>query len=464
MLYPVTDETTFEELIPRYQYYFRVLLGFSASAALIGYDLTDGKGLNIAALVIALLLLAYCSFTYWLTLLRDGHNPASITWLAIADGFVISLAISELDYTPWPSLLLIILLQFNALAQGSVKQWLEVNVGVLFGLLIGFFLLANQSINFDTNSTLNNVVLIGAFAYLCLYGAYSYNYQQQLVDSNRRLHNDCETFRNHAYKLSRYLPGPVTAMIKGQDQNLQTERKRITVFFSDIVGFTELSEELEAETLNELLNSYLSEMSKVANKFNGTVDKFMGDAIMVLFGDDRDTSKGVKKDAIQCAAMAIEMTKRMRELQPQWAELGIKKPLQIRIGINSGYCTVGTFGTDKNLDYTALGAHVNLASRLETAGKPGNILISHETWALIKDVILCRDKGQIKAKGFSYPIQVYEIINYRKDSGSNQSYLSESMEGFSMHLDLEKIKNYDKEQVIDSLKVAVKKLQDKNIR
>lgn len=464
MYYPAVEETNFKELAPLYQYYFRVLLSFSASAALLGNGLSTDKSFSIGALIIALALLAYCALSYWLLILRSSGKTLNPSWFAISDGFLISLAITELNYTPWASLLLLLLLQFNALSQGGIKQCLEVNIGVLFGLLIGFFLFNNQSINYSSDISLNAAVMIGAFAYLCLYGTYAHQYQQQLLKSNRALLHDSETFRAHAYKLSRYLPAPVSAMIKGQNSDLDIERKRITVFFSDIVGFTELSEELEAETLSELLNSYLSEMSKIANKFNGTVDKFMGDAIMVLFGDDKESSQGIKKDAIQCVSMAIAMRKRMRELQPYWAELGIKKPLQIRIGINSGYCTVGTFGTNKNLDYTALGAHVNLASRLESAGKPDNILISHETWSLIKDVILCRDKGQIKAKGFSYPIHVYEVVDHRKDLGSNQSYLSETREGFSLHLDLEKIKNYEKEQVVDSLKVAISKLLNKNIR
>lgn len=464
MIYPNEYSTSeIEDLSPRYQYYFRVLLGFSASAALIGHDLSSTNALSIGALLIAGMILLYCGFTYWFTLIHSHIHPHKSTWLAIADGCVISLAIAESHYTPWPSLLLIGLLQFNALSQGGLRQWLEVNIGVTLGLVLGFFSFDNHSIDFDTKPIVNIIVLIGAFAYLCVYGAYSHQHQQKLLNAKEKLLKDCETFRSHAYKLSLYLPAPVTAMVKGQNYNLDIERKRITVFFSDIVGFTELSEELEAETLSELLNSYLSEMSKIANHFNGTVDKFMGDAIMVLFGDDKQSSRGVKKDAIQCVSMAIAMAKRMRELQPQWAELGIKKTLQVRIGINSGYCTVGTFGTNKNLDYTALGAHVNLASRLESAGKPGNILVSHETWSLIKDSILCRDKGHIKAKGFSYPIQVYEVVNHRKDLGSNQSYLSETVDGFSMHLDLEKIKNYDKEKVIGSLESAAERLKEKHI-
>ena len=464
MLYhDIEKQASIKQIEPYYQYYFRVLLSASTSAALVGHNLTLKDGPSTLALIIAALLLAYCAFSHWLTQVRSPARSFLLHWYPITDGLMIALALSELDYTPWPSLLLIGLLQFNALSQGGIKQWLEVNTGVVFGLLLGFFLFGNTTVNTAANDTLNTAVMIGAFTYLCLYGVYSHNHQKKILRSNEKFQQESETFRSHAYKLSRYLPAPVTAMIQCKDYQLETDRKRLTVFFSDIVGFTELTEALEAETLTELLNSYLSEMSKIANHYNGTVDKFMGDAIMVLFGDDKSTSQGVKKDAIHCVSMAITMTKRMRELQSYWSELGIKKPLQIRIGINSGYCTVGTFGTNKNLDYTALGAHVNLASRLESAGKPGNILVSHETWSLIKDVILCRDKGYIKAKGFSQPTQVYEVIDHRKNLGSNQSYLSENIEGFSMHLDMEKIKNYNKEKVITSLELATKKLKGKRI-
>ena len=117
----------------------------------------------------------------------------------------------------------------------------------------------------------------------------------------------------------------------------------------------------------------------------------------------------------------------------------------------------------RDSDYTALGAHVNLASRLESAGKPGEILISYETWSVIKETILCRDKGQVKAKGFSHAIQVYEVLGSRKELGGNQLYLSESMDGFSMHLDMLKVKNYDKDRVVAYLEKAAKSLRNKQI-
>src|SRR5690625_83172 len=159
---------------------------------------------------------------------------------------------------------------------------------------------------------------------------------------------------------------------------LLAERKKITVFFSYIKDFSQLSEEMEPEALTELLNHYLTEMSKIVTQFKGTIDKFMGDGIMVIFGDSN--SRGVKDDCMSALGMAIAMKKKMKSLQQEWYNQGIKTPLQIRMGINTGYCTVGTFGTSNHLDYTVLGTHVNLASRLESAAEPDEILISHETW------------------------------------------------------------------------------------
>jgi len=279
---------------------------------------------------------------------------------------------------------------------------------------------------------------------------------QQLLENEQKWH------KIRAYKLSRYLPPTVwKAINQGKDEMLQAERKKITVFFSDIKNFSQLAEEMEAEALTELLNHYLTEMSKIVTQHGGTIDKFIGDAIMVFFGDTN--SQGVKGDCLRCVSMAIAMKKRMKSLQQEWYNQGIKKPLQIRMGINTGYCTVGTFGTSSHLDYTVLGTQVNLASRLESAADPDEILISHETWSLVKDQVLCRDKGEIQVKGFAQPVKVYQVADFRKELGKNQTYFEDRAEGFSMYLDLDKIRNYDKEKVIDSLEKAAAKLREKVI-
>lgn len=202
-------------------------------------------------------------------------------------------------------------------------------------------------------------------------------------------------------------------------------------------------------------------MSKIVAHHGGNIDKFMGDGIMVLFGDSG--TKSVKDDAIRCTSMAIAMKKQIKAMQVEWFNQGIKKPLQVRMGINTGYCTVGTFGTSNHLDYTVLGTQVNLASRLEAAAEPDEILISHETWSLVKDTVMCRDKGEIMVKGFSLPVRVYQVADLRKEMGKNQSYFEDRAEGFSMYLDTEKVRNYDKQKVIETLEKATSRLKDKII-
>ena len=127
---------------------------------------------------------------------------------------------------------------------------------------------------------------------------------------------------------------------------------------------------------------------------------------MIFFGDP--VSQGAKQDAQAAVAMAVAMRKHMKVLRQQWRSKGITRPLEIRMGLSTGYCTVGNFGANTRMDYTIIGREVNLASRLESAADPGEILIPHETFSLVKDLVMCRDKGQESVKGFSRPVQIYQ--------------------------------------------------------
>ena len=144
---------------------------------------------------------------------------------------------------------------------------------------------------------------------------------------------------------------------------IEAYRKKLTVFFSDIQGFTELTDRLEPEVLSYLINNYLNEMSNIALKYGGTIDKFVGDAILIFFGDPE--TKGEKEDATACVLMALEMRERMEHLRKKWEDNGISSSLRIRIGTNTGFCNVGKFGSEDRLDYAIIGGRVNLASRLE---------------------------------------------------------------------------------------------------
>ena len=192
-------------------------------------------------------------------------------------------------------------------------------------------------------------------------------------------------------------------------------RKKLTVFFSDIKEFTSLSDTLDPDLLAEIINEYLSEMTEIALHFGGTIDKFIGDAILIFFGDPE--TEGTALDAEKCVNMAIAMRKRVGELDEVWKkEKGITQGLQVRTGISTGYCTVGNFGSVQRVDYTVLGSPVNLAARLEAACGPQEILVSPETKSLVEKVFEFEEKKPIKLKGFSESIKPYQlIINDKKE-------------------------------------------------
>lgn len=433
----------------------RSVINTAIIIALIG-NITTQETADVVSLGLVLLLFIYTIVTWFI---NTSHTKTStLVGLILCDSILTGLVISELLYSPWPSLILISLVYFSSLYYGGIKDWGFANIGLAIGIGFGFFILGHQTLILVSNDSIYLSIGVGAITYMCLYSFYNHRQAQDIEDEHKVLVNEVKEQKLRIYQISQYLPKSAWDIIEGK-RKAKIQRKHITIFFSDIVGFSSLSEELEAEVLSNVLSSYLAEMSNVVAQFNGTIDKFIGDAIMVTFGDDSAISLGVKQDATACVSMAIAMGKRMRELQHTWAEMGIKKPLQIRMGINTGYCTVGTFGTSKHLDHTALGVHVNLASRLESAGQAEEILISHETWSLVKDTVLCKDRGHIKAKGFTHPVQVYQVVDHRKEMGVNQSYFSQTADGFSMHLDVEKVKNYDREKVIASLEQATKKLK-----
>ncbi|MFT6101579.1 MAG: class 3 adenylate cyclase/branched-subunit amino acid transport protein AzlD [Granulosicoccus sp.] len=434
----------------------RSVIGLAIISALASNVMTQNMA-DVLSLGLILVIFFYTLATWFIN--HHRTKAPTLIGLIICDSLITGLVISELQYNPWPSLVLISLIYFSSLYYGGIKDWAFANLGLAAGIGIGFFVLGLQSFIWFSEQTGYFSIAVGAIIYMCIYSFFNHRQVQDIDAEHKVLVNEIKKQKLRIYQISQYLPKSVWDIIEDK-RKAKIQRKPISIFFSDIVGFSNLSEELEAEVLSDVLSSYLAEMSNVVTQFNGTIDKFIGDAIMITFGDDSAISLSVKQDATACVSMAIAMGKRMRELQHKWSEMGINKPLQIRMGINTGYCTVGTFGTSRHLDHTALGVHVNLASRLESAAQAEEILISHETWNLVKDSILCKDRGQIKAKGFTHPIQVYQVVDHRKEMGAGHSYFSQTADGFSMHLDVEKVKNYDREKVIASLEAAATKLKE----
>jgi PAS domain S-box-containing protein len=277
----------------------------------------------------------------------------------------------------------------------------------------------------------------------------------KLKKANTQIHQKTVELQNLSQKLAKYLSHQVyNSIFEGEREvRIESYRKQLTVFFSDIQGFTELSDKVEAEVLTQVLNSYLNEMSLIANEHGGTIDKFIGDAIMIFFGDPE--SRGTKEDALACVQMAMDMRNRLDQLQKHWETLGNNKPMQVRMGINTSYCTVGNLGSEERMDYTIVGSEVNLAHRLESHADTNQILISQSTQLLIKDEIACTSKQEIQVKGFSEPVLTYQVLGTKESIAQDARTITQELEGFALDIDPALLENENKTMVREILERAL---------
>ncbi len=378
-------------------------------------------------------------------------------WLLVIDAIIFGSFLALYAQSTSAAMLMLILANASFVVAGDLKRYSLSLILFLSSLLLSYSLLSTfdwYQLGQQASPIVDLVAAIGVGVYIALTSFHSVRDAQQLLKAQELMQEQAKEHRELSRKIAKYLSPQVwqTIFTGKKDVKLENQRKKLVVFFSDIKGFTELSEIMEPEQLTTILNEYLNIMSRIALKHGGTIDKFIGDAIMIFFGDP-DT-KGAKKDAEACVSMALEMRRTMRKLFIKWRADGIQHPLEIRMGINTGYCTVGNFGAETRMDYTIIGKEVNLASRLESAAEPGEILVSHETHALIKDLILCREKPAIQAKGFSRPVPVYSVVDFRRDLGARKTFTAIDMEGFTLQLDVERIRNYDLDRIKTALEQA----------
>lgn len=259
-------------------------------------------------------------------------------------------------------------------------------------------------------------------------------------------------------KISKYLsPQVYKSIFSGErDAVIATERKKLTIFFSDIKDFTVTTERLQPEELTAVLNEYFTEMSKIAHDHGATVDKFIGDAILAFFGDPE--TMGTREDALACVRMAVAMQRRLDELSGEWRRRGIERPFQARMGINSGYCNVGNFGSDDRMDYTIIGAEANLAARLESIAEPGGIVMSYETYALVQDHVEGRPMEPISLKGISRQIVPYALVRMLDDD-TPLHRIETVTDRLTLNVDLSGLTAHEAREIADRLEAASRSLR-----
>lgn len=252
---------------------------------------------------------------------------------------------------------------------------------------------------------------------------------------NRDLRHANTSLADVADKLSKYLPPQLYgAIFSGRkDVTVTTERKKLTIFFSDIADFTATAERLQPEELTTLLNEYLTEMSRIAVAHGATIDKFVGDAMLVFFGDPE--TQGVVEDARRCVRMATEMQHGAARLAGRWSRRGVALPFRVRMGLNTGYCNVGNFGSADRMTYTIIGAEANLAARLQAIAEPRRIVLSHETHALVRDAVRAHPLAPITMKGIAHPVVPYVVDGLVADSPEAATVINEHTAGLDLFLD-----------------------------
>ena len=249
------------------------------------------------------------------------------------DAAMMGILMAYMEFAVIPCILFGIMVNTSSIVLGRMITWITCLISMAIGAYIGTLIFG---FHFTPQAPLiiDICVVLGVATQIGVTGYFSGKQTTLLEKLHKELKQQEQSHKHLTTQVSKYIsPQILEAIFSGkQEVLLQTQRKKLVVFFSDIKGFTSLSEQIESEVLTELLNNYLTEMTNIAIKYGGTIDKYIGDSIMVFFGDPK--TQGAKKDTLACVAMAIEMRKHMKVLRQKWRAQGVQNPLEIRMGIN----------------------------------------------------------------------------------------------------------------------------------
>ena len=326
-----------------------------------------------------------------------------------------------LIHSGWTKFLDICLIVIAGLIMGFTVPRVKAIVGVgLSVALIGAFVVMNTLIFVKFNIWLNLIYPVLTMMTIYLWITV---YRYVIEEREKKKIRGAFQYYLTASVVNEILKDPSKLKLGG-------DKKHLSVLFSDIRGFTSISEKLAPEELVQLLNKYLTAMTDIVFKYEGLLDKYIGDAVMAVFGAPLDQPD----HALRAGRTAIEMMAELRRLREKWAAEG-RPDVDIRIGINSGDMVVGNMGSQMRFDYTVMGDSVNLASRLEGTNKEygTNIMISEYTYDLIKDELFCRELDAVRVKGKEHPVRVFELLGDRKDAAPWKEFTSRFEKGLAKY-------------------------------
>ena len=436
---------------PRQFEYFHRLMGYLILSLLITvyyYTSPDSHYQLYVPIFLVLVLIITPRLSNWLLYRYNTKIKRAI--LFVMDMAVIAVILSAIHLNLVLTFLTIFVILYTTIS--NKISFLVLSLAGLIGIAI-FYLCNIFIFGFGEyfEQTTGELTVLGFVCLLTYFGVGSlYQRSQIQYISNRKsyYYEQMNRYMEFANQLSRYAPVQLwQSIMKGESEaKIEYKRKKMTIFFSDIQGFTELSETLIPDDLAFLLNDYLSHMTEIAKQYEATVDKFMGDAILIFFDDLM--SQGVEQDAKTCLDMAIDMRQQMKLLRERWIKMGYPA-LHIRMGISTGYCHVGNYGAAHRMAYTIVGRDANLAARLQSAAAVDEILISDDTYSLIKNDYLCAPKSPIRLKGIQHLVNTWQVMEkYTSRKSDYQRWFDYEYKGFHLLLNLDEVQNYEYPELI----------------
>lgn len=332
------------------------------------------------------------------------------------------------------------ILHHNFLIYSGFTKLFDLFTIIVFGLLMGLTIARMKAVK----SMLFALVLIGIFIAINTFLFTTYNLWLNLIypvltmitiylgiTVYRYITEEREKKKIRGAFQYYLTASVINEMLKDPSKlKLGGDKKDLSVLFSDIRGFTTISEKLSPEELVHLLNEYLTAMTDVVFKYDGTLDKYMGDAIMAIFGAPLNQPDHARR----ACQTALEMVNELHRLQKKWQEEG-KPALNIGIGINSGDMVVGNMGSEMRFDYTVMGDMVNLGSRLEGINKEygTNIICSEFTYNAVSEFMCCRELDLVRVKGKKLPVKIYELLGEKKDEKKFKDIIDNFEEGLRLY-------------------------------
>jgi len=354
---------------------------------------------------------------------RKYSNSAYYNTGLIINGFISILFVNAVSYEPTLSGLLLLMYSYTLISYGGIKLWISLFPAVLIFSFCLYFLDGDARIISAPYQILGSSV-VASCCFIIVTGSYRFEAGKRLIESKRAMERVIYEKETLAKNMSRYLsPKLVESLGKDNHQVNGHVRKEIVVFFSDICDFTSLSEGMTPEDMSKVLNEYLSAMSSIANKFDATLDKFIGDSVMIFFG--APSTSGIEGDVTRCLSMALEMKEESERLSKSWKDRGISEGFKVRMGIHHGWATVGNFGALDQMNYTVIGAAVNVAARLEKECLKNEILVSQKIKDIAKNKFLFDKHKSLSLKGVEKPVDTFLL---RKKHGMGDSPITMTIE------------------------------------